>query len=306
MQSDAPPPTSMTQTETKSLIDFCDAQLLLRTSKEENSAALKRLRGEKSAHMSELLNLMTSKQLECISLPAEDDAGSQYVRVAKAYNTRNLTPSFIRCTIHENYDAILELVAASSGEDDSTVIAAVVDLVLKILKTSRTKAHPVVVFSDKKPRHIKAEAITAISGELEAATEKYRESKSSYESMVAEQKVASAEIQSRVNRALPAVEQYMEKNDQKSQAIVLSKNNNMKMFLRRKVVLQRQPIKVDTLRQVALSVIGRFRPDELHSRKDELIEELIAQLAEQRQVVKRDVIKLDRSRRGKEALGSAD
>ena len=190
MQSDAPPTTSMTQTETKSLIDFCDAQLLLRTSKEENSAALKRLRQDKSEHMSELLNLMTSKQLECISLPAEDDAGSQYVRIAKAYNTRNLTPSFIRCTIHENYDAILELVAASSGEDDSTVIAAVVDLVLKILKTSRTKAHPVVVFSDKKPRHIKAEAITAISGELEAATEKYRESKSSYESMVAEQKVA--------------------------------------------------------------------------------------------------------------------
>lgn len=303
---------SMTQNETKSLIDFCDAQLLLRKSKEENSAALKQLRQNKSAHMSELLNMMTSKQLECISLPSEDgrsvdDAGSQYVRIATAYNTRTLTPSFIRCTIHENYDAILELVASASesGEDDSTVIVAVVDLVLKILKTNRTKAHPVVVFSDKKPRHIKAEAITAISGELETATEKYRESKSSYESMVAEQKVVTAEIQSRVARTLPAVEQYMEKNDQKSQAIVLSKNNNMKMFLRRKVVLQRQPIKVDTLREVALSVIGRFRPHELHSRKDELIEELISQLVEQRQVVKRDVIKLDRSRKGK-AMGSTD
>lgn len=79
----------------------------------------------------------------------------------------------------------------------------------------------------------------------------------------------------------------------------------MKMFLRRKVVLQRQPIKVDTLREVALSVIGRFRPHELHSRKDELIEELISQLVEQRQVVKRDVIKLDRSRKGK-AMGSTD
>ena len=302
----------------RALAAFCEAEMDMRQMREASKSRLKELRVSKHEHMTQLLHLMADNNLACLSLPSSETAAPTYVRVSKAYNTRELLPSFVHCALHDRYGEIL----TAMTPDDSGVVDVdnTVKTIMKILKESRTVTKPVVVISRKKPRDVDVTVIDAdsgadaSSGNLFGATQGFVRSKRKYDETVSGLKESRSLLRAQINSSMPIVHGYMSKQGQTSQAIVLSKNNNQKMFLREKVITRKARMPVLTVEGITHSVLSDMIREEgeslslnpvqvMTSRKDDFIENIIAQMTARQNVVTKVIIKLDKAR-SKEATGN--
>lgn len=274
------------------LMQFCNAEFEIR--KLKTAPELREQRNAKTHNMQELMRAMEAHGTTCVGL---DDT---YVRIAKAYNTRDLTPSLIRCSLHEHFTTLLA--APAKQEEELTRV------ILDIIRISRTAVKPVVTLTARKPRNIPV--MENVPPALNAAVQQFKQAKLHYDQTASANKLAREELQTKREEALPAVEQYMLKRDNKSQAILLSKNDNQKMFLRQKQLTQKPPVPVSLLRDVTLRVLENFREthgsleaDVLSEHKEELIENIISTLVTERPVFTKQVLRLDRTR---QSIGSAE
>ena len=305
----------------RALVAFCEAEMDMRQMREASKSRLKELRVSKHEHMTQLLHLMADNNLACLSLPSSETAAPTYVRVSQAYNTRELSPSFVRCTLHDRYGEIL----TAMTPDDSGVVDVdnTVKTIMKILKESRTVTKPVVVISRKKPRDVDVTVIDAdsgadaSSGNLFGATQGFVRSKRKYDETVSSLKESRSLLRAQINSSMPIVHGYMSRQGQTSQAIVLSKNNNQKMFLREKVITRKARMPVLTVEGITHSVLSDMisdvreegespSPDPVQvmtSRKDDFIENIIAQMTAKQNVSTKVIIKLDKAR-SKDATGN--
>lgn len=252
-----------------------------------------------------------------------------YVRIGKAYTTRELSAPFLRAVLYEHYNEIVGEVnlLSSSANDDETTEAApveddaeggeepdvmrVVQVVLKFINKVRTTEKTVVLISKKKPRNVNVTDIGVVNetSVLRPALQTFTRNKTALANSMAEHKEARKGVEARLNNSMGVVQQYMEKHGHTSQAIVLSKFNNQKMLLKCKVVLHKPPVQVSMLRDIAMDVFREvklskpvhtqgawFSAEVLNIKRESIIDNIVTQLTAKRPVFKKSIIKLDKAR----------
>ena len=334
--------------EKQALKDFCDAEIEKRALRFRSGAALRVIKQTKAARMDELLGVMRSSHATCLRVRDDADRGSagKYAYLRRAYNTRQLCPSLIRCSLHEEYDQIFvkkterEPTDAGDAPDDGErgaaaderpresgvgtgggvavdavddEVAEITDRILEIIRNRRVTVRSVLIFSDKKPRVVKADDVTVVDDrDVVDIIDRFHDASAAFDSAVAEHKVLRKKINEKALRALPVVASYLDRTCQQSQSIVMSQNNNQKVVVRRRDVNRRPPIKVALFKETVHVILRRFKDtlggakiewEDLQRAKDALIEDIILLLKEQQPVEKVNTIRLVLAR-GKKAKES--
>lgn len=255
-----------------------------------------------------------------------NDAGepTAYVRIGKAYTTRELSGPFLKAVLYQHYTDIVEEVnvstpinndeepvEAAGDEEDEPDVMRVVKVLLKFINKMRTTEKTVVLISKKRPRHVSASDVAVITETsiLHPALQTFTRNKTALTTGMAELREAKKGVEAQLNNSMGIVQQYMEKNGDTSRAIVLSKFNNQKMMLKCKVVLHKPPVQVSMVRDIAVDVFREvkllksahdpgawFSAEVLNNNRESIIENIVTQVTAKRPVFKKSIIKLDKAR----------
>jgi hypothetical protein len=296
--------------ETDALKCFCEAEMEKRALSAKLRGVIRAVRSDKVGQMKRLLDVMRGQDVTCLRVGPEEGDGSadadtcagKYVYTRKSYSTKQLTPSLIRCALHDAYETIC---TRDAGGDDE--VSELTSRIVEIIQRKRVTEQPVVVLNDKKPRTVKAGDVLHVNDSaVVSAVRSFYVAKQSYDSTVSAHKLLRRQVNFKAAVAMPVVASYLDRTGQKSQLIVMSKNNNQQVLVRRKVDVRRPAIKLSAFKETVFLVLtrlkdtlggGKIGSGDLERCKDSLIEDIIVHLNEQRPVVQKELINLVLARR---------
>ena len=303
--------------ETDALKSFCEAEMEKRALKAKQRGMIRAVRADKTGQMHKLLEVMRAHEVNCFQVGTECDVDGRatvagmYVHARKIYNTKQLTPSLIRCALHDAYDLISarpsEEEEVEANEEEADEVSEITARIVKIIQQKRVTVKPVVVFNDKKPRTVKAGDVMHVNDRaVVAAVQGFYVAKQSYDSTVSAHKLLRQRMNCQAAVAMPVVASYLNRTNQKSQLIVMSKNNNQQVLVRRKMDTRRPAIKLSAFKETVFLVLMRLKgtlgggiigSDDLQRCKDSLIEDIILHLNERQPVFQKELINLVLARR---------
>lgn len=329
---DEEPPT---QQEMIALKSFCMAEEALKTYNLESAKLTKKLVKQRSASMATLLKHMVESKQECLALVDELSSLGKFARLGQTHSTRELTSSLIRTSLHDHFEELVraavevEEEAEEEEQEDgeqpprgrkkrrkvepkkpATVTDKLCTAVLKTVRMCRTTTHPVVEFSNSKPRTLSLEDIPSVKSipQIVKAVQRVHQVRLAYSQAteVSRQQKQSLEEQRALHSA--TVASFMTRTQRSSQAVIISDDGET-AYVRRKLVAREMPATVAQFKLAVNSAVTSFlRPlagtpvdadgvaQYLQDHKDDLVERVISELDGMRTTQTEEIIRFEKAR----------